>query len=64
MTVPDQSRVQITPLGFDEVGIHTAKVRLYDLGNLFYDMPITITVINDHPIFRSKPLDVITVPMK
>jgi hypothetical protein len=25
-------------------------------------MPITITVINDHPIFRPKPLDVITVP--
>lgn len=24
-------------------------------------MPITITVINDNPIFRSKPLDVITV---
>jgi hypothetical protein len=24
-------------------------------------MPMTITVINDHPIFRSKPLDVITV---
>ena len=26
-------------------------------------MPITITVINDNPIFRSKPLDVITVAM-
>jgi hypothetical protein len=23
-TLPDQSRVQITPLGFDEVGIHAA----------------------------------------
>jgi hypothetical protein len=26
-------------------------------------MPITIIVKNDHPVFRSKPLDVITVPM-
>jgi hypothetical protein len=24
MTVPDKSRVQITPLGFNEVGTHTA----------------------------------------
>jgi hypothetical protein len=63
VTLPDQSRVQITPLGFDEVGIHRAKVRLSDLGGAFYDMPITITVINDHPIFRSKSLDVITVLM-
>ena len=60
-TLPDQSRVQITPLGFNEVGIHSAKVRLYDLGDAIYDMPITITVINDNPIFRSKPLDVTTV---
>jgi hypothetical protein len=26
-------------------------------------MPITITVLNDHPIFRYNPLDVITVPL-
>ena len=45
------------------MGTRTAWVRLYDLGSALNDMPFTITVINDKPIFRSKPLDVITVPL-
>ncbi len=59
----DFSKFTFSPVGFGEVGVHTVGVNIHDDEPAYTTFTMSVTVINDPPVFTENPLKSFRMPV-